>query len=130
MLLAAQATLLAGCNPAGGEHCGVQMISSVPNPENGKNNFSGLKAEVIRLDCSATVDWITSVRLVDTDGKPWGNDDGKVFSYYHGMPTVNISWKDKDHLQIDCKDCAPKNVFLKTVKKDSIEISYTDNEAL
>jgi len=115
---------LVGCNPAG-DHCGTNVVSTQPNPENGKNNFSGFNAQVITKDCGATVGWITAVRLVDLENNPFPNSDGVVFAYYHGRPKINISWRDWSHLLISCPECKAENITVKTVVRSPFKIEYT-----
>ncbi len=116
---------LCGCNP---EH-GIRVISSVANPQDGGNDLQRITAQVIEEDYGATVANITTVRLLTSDGKPFGQGDGGVFSYYRGQPKITVSWKDSEHLLIACPDCVDeRNVTLKEVKHNRIYILY-NNEA-
>jgi hypothetical protein len=117
-------TAAVGCHARSNDGCGVKILSSTANPENGQNSFLGLNAEVISEDCGATIANIKSVRLLETDGRPLGEGGGKVFSVQHGDPSISVHWQDKDTLRIDCPDCKEKDVFLRVVKKNFTNIVY------
>ena len=105
---------------------GIRVISSVPNPENGHGDLPNLTAQVIEEDYGATVANITTVRLITSDGKPFAQGDGGVFSYYRGKPRISVSWKDGEHLVIDCPDCTDnQSITLKEVKHNRIEVLYS-----
>lgn len=119
--------LLSGCEsllPTGGG-CGIDVLSSIPNPSNGRDNFSGMKAEILRGNCGATTGYNTEVRLVDMQSKPIGAGDGTIYALGDGTPTLHVSWKDRDNLLIDCPDCKSQGtVTLQTVKYNFTTISY------
>jgi hypothetical protein len=111
------------------DDCGTTVLSSVPDPENGHNNFSGVTAQVIARDCGAIVDRATVVRLVDYEGKGLGNGDGWVFAYGKGNPKISVEWKDAFDLVINCLGCTDEasdgsGIFLKEVKHNFINIEY------
>ncbi|MBS1814684.1 MAG: hypothetical protein JSS87_07395 [Acidobacteria bacterium] len=123
--LLAPCLLASGCLPDLTGDCGTTVLSRVPNPENGHNNFHGPIAEVIQQNCGATVALITSVRLMNSDNKPLAGD-GTVFANYHGSPEISVQWKDKDTLLISCPDCKDQNITLKTVKFNFTNIQYSN----
>jgi hypothetical protein len=56
---------------------------------------------------------------------PNGNDEAKehviVLKHIHRL---HVSWKDKETLVIDCRDCTPDEVRLQVTKLGSTRIEY------
>lgn len=73
-------------------------------------------------DCGATT---AETMWVSLQSDPAQKDDAKdhIFVLKH-IHRVHVSWKDKETLLIDCRDCTPDEVELQVTKLGSTLIEY------
>ncbi|MGH9877893.1 MAG: DUF5412 family protein [Nitrososphaerales archaeon] len=73
-------------------------------------------------DCGATTDFSTIVNIRPRAEK-FNGKKGSLF-IVKGRHQINIAWKDRGKLQIECKDCRSEDVFKQERVWSDIEISY------
>jgi hypothetical protein len=102
--------VLTGCNL-----CKEEVLSDVASPD-GK-----WTATTIIWDCGATTSEVVTVNI-----HPIGNNgfkaDTNALVMKHG-PSPSVVWKDKEHLIIDCADCAKDEVTRRS-QMGQIRIEY------
>ena len=73
-------------------------------------------------NCGATTDYATWVTLHSTSDK-FNRPDDLVFTV-KGAHNIELSWKDAQHLSIDCRNCEEQQVVLRVAKRSDVEIGY------
>jgi Fe-S-cluster-containing hydrogenase component 2 len=100
-----------GCNL-----CKDEIVDKSRAPE------GNLTAITRMRDCGATT---TETMWVSLQDDPARKDDARahvlVLKHIHRL---HVSWKDKDTLVIDCRDCTPNEIRLQVTKLDSTRIEY------
>jgi hypothetical protein len=109
-LLVALATCF-GCNL-----CKDETVDKSKAPE------GSLTAVTRTRDCGATT---TETMWVSVQGNPDQKDVAAEHVFVlKRVHRLHVSWKDKDTLVIDCRDCTPDEIRLQVGKLGSTRIQY------
>lgn len=100
-----------GCNL-----CKDEIIDKVSAPGGGPTAVTRTR------DCGATT---TETMWVSIQGDPNQKDVAANHVFVlRRIHRVHVSWKDKETLVIDCRDCRPDEVRLQVTKLGSTRIEY------
>jgi hypothetical protein len=111
LFIAILASLLVGCSL-----CGDENVLNVPAPDR------KLTASTFVRNCGATADYSTWVTLHGPSDK-FNRSEDLVFTA-KGDHSIELTWKDAEHLVVDCRNCNEDEVVLRTTKRWNIEIKY------
>jgi len=96
--------------------CKDETVDRIKAPE------GGLTAITQTRDCGATTAETMWVSLQpDSEEKDVSTDHIFVLKHIHRL---HVSWKDKQTLVIDCRDCGPEEVWLQVTKLGPTRIQY------
>ena len=100
---------LSGC-------CGYRVKARTNSPDN------VLVATVYEVDCGATTDYATQVS-VSRPSDNYKDSDGILF-IVKGQKNVNVKWTGDRSLYVECDGCFAKAIFLQTVRRGGLDVTY------